>query len=232
MVAGEVAYATADVGGIAPGEWNDLPADLVDRFDDHAPVRDGSALVVSRAVAAAGVTGLAPGEVVGIYTGEIENWRAVGGPDREIHVVGGAEGSQPTPLQAFLHRRDAYGTGLAVRYGRPQRRVAVVDSRDDAVAPVPVGVAERALLVDGDASVTTRGDTPASAVGVLAFSLDGERVDLYDPAFPLTSDPGHYVTLAPTDDREQAFLDALRSPFGRRLLVGERSRLANRDPPG
>jgi phosphate transport system substrate-binding protein len=106
--------------------------------------------------ATADVTGVAPAEVVGIYAGEIENWRAVGGPDREIRVLGGAEGSQPTPLGAFLRRRDAYGTGLTVRYGRAHQRIAVVGSRDDAVAPVPVGVAERALLVDGDASVTTR----------------------------------------------------------------------------
>lgn len=62
-------------------------------FTDNVVAKDGVAIIVSKEIHDAGVTGLTTQQVVDIYVGTITNWKDVGGPDETIFVVEREEGS-------------------------------------------------------------------------------------------------------------------------------------------
>lgn len=68
-----------------------------DRYDDHFQEHiigyDGVALAVSKAIYNAGITSLTTEQVKSIYLGETSNWRALGGPDKEIYAIARESGS-------------------------------------------------------------------------------------------------------------------------------------------
>jgi phosphate transport system substrate-binding protein len=68
----------SDVENIEGVEFSDIV--------DNVVAYDGIAVVVSPNVYENGVTALTMGQVYKIYTGEIENWNELGGPDLEIFV--------------------------------------------------------------------------------------------------------------------------------------------------
>lgn len=83
---------TADIGmasrDIRPSEIDNVP-----NVVEHTVARDGLAVVVSKTVHDAGVTALTTAQVTAIYSGEITNWKDVGGPDEDIYVVERADTS-------------------------------------------------------------------------------------------------------------------------------------------
>jgi phosphate transport system substrate-binding protein len=72
------AAKASDVENIAGVELSDLV--------EHVVAYDGIAVVVSPNVYENGVTALTMNQVYKIYTGEIDNWNDLGGPDLEIFV--------------------------------------------------------------------------------------------------------------------------------------------------
>ncbi len=54
----------------------------------HKIALDGIAIIVSKEIYNAGVTGLTKNQLKGIYNNTINNWKDVGGPDEDIFVVG------------------------------------------------------------------------------------------------------------------------------------------------
>jgi len=68
-----------------------------ENYVDHVVGRDGQPVFVSQAIYDAGVEQLTGEQIRGIYQGDITNWSEVGGPDREIFVVGRAEDRVRTP---------------------------------------------------------------------------------------------------------------------------------------
>lgn len=69
---------------ISPEELKNYPD--VD-FVRHPIARDAVACAISSEVYEAGLNKLSKGQIRAIYSGEIENWRAVGGPDQEILCI-------------------------------------------------------------------------------------------------------------------------------------------------
>ncbi len=69
----------------------------VDRFGDSfrefAVGLDGISIALSRTVYEAGVAGLSRDQIRDIYSGNITNWKEVGGPDRDIYVIAREDGS-------------------------------------------------------------------------------------------------------------------------------------------
>ncbi|MFC7195221.1 substrate-binding domain-containing protein [Halosimplex aquaticum] len=69
----------------------------------HDLFRTGTAVVVSDAVYRTGVRSISREELLGVYNARITNWRSLGGPDREIHLIGAVDGDHPEIFeQTFL----------------------------------------------------------------------------------------------------------------------------------
>ncbi len=66
---------------------------LFDQFIDHVVGVDGQPLVVSQEIADAGVEQITGDQLKSLYKGELTNWSELGGPDREIQVLGRVKGS-------------------------------------------------------------------------------------------------------------------------------------------
>jgi phosphate transport system substrate-binding protein len=64
-----------------------------DDFKEFPVGLDGISLAASNRIYQAGVTGLNRQQVRDIYSGNITNWKEVGGPDAEIYVISREEGS-------------------------------------------------------------------------------------------------------------------------------------------
>ncbi len=62
-------------------------------FTDNVIAFDGVAVIVSKDIYDAGVTGLTTAQLVDIYVGTVTNWMDVGGPDRQININEREEGS-------------------------------------------------------------------------------------------------------------------------------------------
>lgn len=102
--------------------------------------RDGVAIVINKNNP---VSTLSNGQLLGIYTGKIANWRGVGGRDEPIMVIAGPAGRGSTEL--FTHY-------LGIRYdvikaqrvlGDNPERLKATAEHPDAIVYVSVGEAER-----------------------------------------------------------------------------------------
>jgi len=199
-----VADGTPDVFTLGPtrpyGESlvETLPDSEAERLTTAPVARGGQAFFVSPAVAEAGVTALAADEIRRIYRGETENWRAVGGPDRDIHVVAGATSTPDGRMkETFLRRQLA----VDVRFGQPRNRLEIAMDRDDAITYLPVGYAR-------------------SSLPSLDVVVDGTTYGLTDPGYPTTVTHAAYAW-DEFDAREGAFVDMVRSPVGQDIVGHE-----------
>ena len=199
-VAEDVASGAVDLGGTPSHVAAVLPHyEDTEGYVEHAVARTGSVFVVSDDLVDEGVTALTPAEVRDVYAGEVTNWRAVGGPDRAIHVVTSAEGEPPRRIVTDFFE-DTSLTGIDHRAGQIPRRLRRVDERDDAIADVRVG------------GHVGKGAQPLDVI------VDGKRVGYRDAAYPTVHDARLYVWQE-TDDHERAFLDMIRSSFGQQTFV-------------
>jgi phosphate transport system substrate-binding protein len=175
-----------------------LPDSEAERLTTAPVARGGQAFFLSPAVAEAGVTALTADEIRRIYRGETDNWRAVGGPDRDIHVVGGATSTPNSRMkETFLRLQLA----VDVRFGQPRNRLEVTLDRDDAITYLPVGSAR-------------------SSLPVVDVVVDGTTHGVTDPGYPTTVTHAAHAW-DEFDAREGAFVDMLRSPVGQAIVAAE-----------
>jgi len=64
-----------------------------DKYQEYLIGYDGIVIAVSREIYDAGVTSLSKEQVKGIYAGEIDSWKELGGPDKKILAIGREQGS-------------------------------------------------------------------------------------------------------------------------------------------
>ena len=170
----------SDIGNVSR-DLKDTETGLV----AHKIALDGIGVVVNLANP---VEDLTMEEIAKIYTGEITNWKEVGGEDMEIYVVGREDGSGT---------RDAFesvtGVGENAKYGAAKTTVATTpgaigyvsfDSVDDTVKALKVGsvAISDATIKDGTYTlqrpfvmVTKEGTTLSDAAqAFLDFVLSGE----------------------------------------------------------
>ncbi|WP_305908615.1 phosphate ABC transporter substrate-binding protein [Methylomarinum sp. Ch1-1] len=124
----------ADIG-MASRALKDSEADL----HSYTIALDGISIIVNEANP---VTSLTQQQIIDIYTGEITNWKAVGGNDRPITVVNKAEGH--STLELFLHHFGLQNTQVKphVVIGDNQQGIKTVAGNPDAIGYVSVGSAE------------------------------------------------------------------------------------------
>lgn len=163
----------------------------------HDLFRTGRAFVVSTAVHDAGVTSVGRDELLGVYNGRITNWRTVGGPDRDIHLIGTVNDAHPETLDRTFLRDQPQG-GADQLYGQVRRKVAAVADRDDTLTRVPVR------------DVGSLRDGGTDDYRILDVAVNGDPRGPGGAGYPGTY-PFPLFTTGEPDRRERAFLDFLSS---------------------
>jgi phosphate transport system substrate-binding protein len=188
--------------------------DSYESFTDHVVGVDGQPIVVSREIYDAGVTELTLEEVRQIYkqNPEITNWSQVGGPDKDIQVVGRAEGSGTDTAFRLnvLGDPDAPMNSNMTRKGQNQQVKTLVANSDAAISYVALAFVEQ------------DGQIPSVALDIegTTYELGGgsNAKPLGAKEYPLSRDL-HVYTWEGTGKKEAAFINMLLSGFGQEECV-------------
>ncbi|MGR8942355.1 MAG: phosphate ABC transporter substrate-binding protein [Gammaproteobacteria bacterium] len=157
---------------------------------------DGISVILNKANP---VESLTKQQIIGIYTGSIANWKAVGGNDAPITVVNKAEGR--STLELFLHYFGLKNTEVKphVVIGDNQQGIKTVAGNPDAIGYVSVGTAEYEAGQGAPIKLLPLEGIPASVENVRNRS------------FPL-SRPLNLVTRAEPAGLAKAFIEFAGSP--------------------
>lgn len=105
------------------------------KFTPIAIGRDAVLPVVSSEIYAAGVTALSLSQIAQIYRGEITNWNALGGPDREILVIDkeASRGTRHIFMQSVMGNAQAEALGADLVLGSNNEEQTALTQSDSAI---------------------------------------------------------------------------------------------------
>jgi len=175
-----------------------------DSFQEFLVGQDGISLAVSDEIYQAGVKGLSRQQVRGIYSGNITNWKEVGGPDAEIYVISREEGSGTRDdfNEIVLGKRGAEMPGVnTVANGGAEVKTAIAGS-DKAIGYLGFN-----YLGNGVEGIAFNGVMP---------SYDNIKFDLYELHRHL-----YFYTFGKPTSGAQAFIDFVRGPQGQKIAAKE-----------
>lgn len=137
-------------------------------------------------------------QIIAIYTGEITNWKVVGGPDRPITVVNKAEGR--STLELFLHHFGLTNRQIKAQVvvGDNAQDIKTVVGNQGAIAYVSIGAAEFEA---------------EQGVAIKLLPMDGVKAstpNVMSRTFPLTR-VLNLVTKGPATALSQKFIEYARS---------------------
>lgn len=168
--------------------------------------RDGLCMIVHRNNP---IPGLSDEQVVGIYTGRIARWSAVGGQDAPITVVGKAEGRSTYELFMQHFRLKAEEVRTQVIIGDNEQGIKTVAGSPGAIGYVSIGAAEHSA-------------SHGSAIRLLPISGVAPSVaSVKSGAFPLVR-PLLLVSKGSPRGLARAFVEFAMSP-GNHDLIQEQS---------
>lgn len=167
-----------------------------------AIARDGGALLLHRSNP---VRQLSEAQVRAIFTGQVGNWRQVGGDDAPIRVIG--RDAQRGVQELFLHyfRLAAGDLRVDAQGGDNAQTMALFLAQPNAIVFFSVGEAELRQAAGAPLKLLPAGGVPASRSSI-------EKGD-YPLARPLT-----LVTRGLPQGLARAFIDYARSPAVRDLI--------------
>ncbi|MEO7412179.1 MAG: substrate-binding domain-containing protein [Opitutaceae bacterium] len=182
----------------------------------------GSDALVVAVHASNPVTGLTGDQIRGIWSGEIENWRELGGRNLPIRVVGRTKKYDPIQLFGDFMKLESRIVGSSAEYrvkGQERwstRKVLVVDSDDEAL---------QALLSD-PATVSYFPIARLLRERANQVAIKGLRLDGVEATAATVADKGAYylrrtlnaVTKGPPDAASLSFIRFLLSPEGQQLV--------------
>ncbi|MFT4921621.1 MAG: phosphate transport system substrate-binding protein [Haloarculaceae archaeon] len=198
-----------DIGNSSGNVEDELPdRDSYENFVDHVVAVDGQPLVVSSEIKEAGITKITGDELKGLYKGEITNWSQLGGPDKEIRVLGRVKGSGTrTAFVSNTFGDPEADTTVANRFGQNQRLAQAVADSDRAVSYLALAF----LDTDG--------------VEPIALEWEGTTYKYQDPqngldskSYPLSRDL-HMYSWNGTSKKEAAVINMMLSDFGQETFV-------------
>jgi phosphate transport system substrate-binding protein len=175
-----------------------------DSFEVFLVGLDGISLAVSDKVNLAGVKGLSRQQVKDIYSGNITNWKELGGPDAEIYVISREEGSGTRDdfNEVVLGSRDAEMLGVdTVAFGGAEVKTAISGS-DKAIGYLGFN-----YLGGGVAGIAFNGVAP---------SYDNIKLDLYELHRHL-----YFYTFGKPTNGAQAFIDFVQGREGQKMAAEE-----------
>jgi phosphate transport system substrate-binding protein len=147
----------------------------------HTIARDGVALIVHKSNP---VKALSDAQVRAIYTGELTDWAAVGGPRGKVTVVNKAEGR--STLELFLHhfKLKAGDIRAHVVIGENQQGIKTVAGNPLALGYVSIGTAESEA--EGGAAIRL---LPMAGIEASTASVRDGRFPLARPLNLVTAGP-------------------------------------------
>ncbi len=175
-----------------------------DSFQEFLVGQDGISLAVSDEIYQAGVKGLSRQQVRDIYSGNITNWKEVGGPDAEIYVISREEGSGTRDdfNEVVLGKRDAEMPGVnTVANGGAEVKTAIAGS-DKAIGYLGFN-----YLGNGVEGIAFNGVMP---------SYDNIKFDRYELHRHL-----YFYTFGKPTSGAQAFIDFIQGPQGQKIAAKE-----------
>ena len=198
-----------DIGNSSGNVEDELPdRDSYENFVDHVVGVDGQPLVVSSEIADAGVEKVTGQQLKDLYKGRISNWSELGGPDREIQVLGRVKGSGTrTSFVSNVFGDPEAETTVANRYGQNQRLAQAIAQADNAISYLAL------------AFLDTEGVTPVALEWEgTTYEYDDDQNGLDSKSYPLSRDL-HMYTWKGTSKKEGAFINMILSQFGQETFV-------------
>jgi ABC-type phosphate transport system substrate-binding protein/tetratricopeptide (TPR) repeat protein len=190
------------------------------------------------------VSGLTSDQVRDIFSGEITNWREVGGPDAPITLVLPAEGvDSRTVFESALLGPGvslAEGKTISATTGITQTQVQMITTTNDAaireiVSRQPNAIGFTAVPPDSPAAILAQTNLQKQNWAVIDSSLLAAKTLLLDDAAPTSSGaqdgsyplsrPFNIVAPKELSPVAQAWIDFLYSPEGQRLIEQTRQDL-------
>ncbi|RKS81677.1 phosphate ABC transporter substrate-binding protein (PhoT family) [Haloarcula quadrata] len=198
-----------DIGNSSGNVEDELPdRDSYDQFIDHVVGVDGQPLVVSQEIADAGVEQITGDQLKSLYKGELTNWSELGGPDREIQVLGRVKGSGTrTSFVSNVFGNPEEDTSVANRYGQNQRLAQAVAQADNAISYLALAFID----TDGLAPIALEWEGTT-------YSYQDDQNGLDSKAYPLSRDL-HMYTWEGTSKKEAAVINMILSDFGQDTFV-------------
>lgn len=151
----DAASGLADIGMASREVKESEVKQFGDHFVEHLIGYDAIAVAVSKEIYDAGVTSLSSEEVSKIYSGEIDNWREVGGPDELILPVARIPGSGTgdTFNEMIMGSSRAETEGVEVNAMENAEIKTLIVQSDKAIGYLGIGYAKtgdlRAVTLDG-----------------------------------------------------------------------------------
>lgn len=182
---------TADIGLVS----RSLKADESD-LQGHTIALDGVAVILHKSNP---VSNLSNAQIVGIYTGTIQNWKEVGGKDQKITVVNKAEGRSTLELFAQYFGLKNSQIKAQVVIGDNQQGIKTVAGNPGAIGYVSIGSAEFEI---------------ENGVPLKMLSMNGVKPNtenVRNGSFPL-SRPLLLITKGVDTDLRKKFLSFSKSP--------------------
>ncbi|MFH5798054.1 PstS family phosphate ABC transporter substrate-binding protein [Haladaptatus sp. CMAA 1911] len=206
VMEGRVDIGDASAPAKAELEGKNVSDSEMKKFVDHVVGVDGQPIVVSKEIKGAGVNKITLDQLKKIYKGQVSNWSEVGGPDKEMLVLGRA----PDSGTATSFRSNVFGDANAQtkpdqRYGKNQQLAQAVAQADNAITYLALA------FVKPDGQVPPIG----LQIGDTLYEY-GKNLGAKD--YPLSRDL-HAYTWEDTSRREAAFLNFILSDFGQEMFV-------------
>ena len=201
----DVASGLADIGMASREVKESEVGQFGDHFVEHLIGYDAIAVVVSKEVYDAGVTALTSEEVSKIYSGEIYNWKAVGGLDEPILPVARVPGSGTgdTFNEMIMGSSRAETEGVEVNAMENAEIKTLIVQSDKAIGYLGIGYAKT-------------GDLRAVALDGVVPSAENVKNRSYKLSRPL-----YLYTWNGTSDSEAEFINFVLGPEGQRIMEEE-----------
>ena len=201
----DVASGLADVGMASREVKESEILQFGDRFTEHLIGYDAIALVVSKDIYDAGVTGLSSEEVSEIYAGNIKSWKDVGGPDVMILPVARVPGSGTgdTFNEMIMGSSRAETEGVEVNAMENAEIKTLIVQSDKAIGYLGVGYAKT-------------GDLGVVALDGVSPTEENIRNKTYSLSRPL-----YLYTWDGTSETEAKFINFVLGPEGQRIMEEE-----------
>lgn len=204
----KVANGNVDIGNSSTAVRFEYPGQTeeeLSRYTAHIVGYDRQAFSVSKEVYQAGCTVLTREEIIGIFKGEITNWKNVNACsyDREIQAVGRAVGSGTETMFRVSLFGGAEVSGLKgvdIRQGQNQMVKQTLISSDNAI-----GYPGVEFVSEDNPTIEVTWD-------------DGNTYSIEDQNWPLRR-PLYMYTWEGTSKKEAAFLRLILSDFGQDVFV-------------
>ena len=174
------------------------------RFQEFLVGLDGISIAVSDEIFQAGVRGLSRKQVREIYSGNISNWKDVGGPDLSIYVVAREEGSGTRENfdEMIMGRSDAETPGVdTVAMGAAEVKTSISGS-DKAIGYLGFN-----YLGGGVMGIAFNGINP---------TYENIKLGLYELHRQL-----YFYTYGDPSPGARAFIDFVLGPEGERIAAEE-----------